>query len=122
LGDNPQWGGQMYSSANIGGLAKVNAGAAIPQPPNAVETIATEIQRFVVPLNKEAALYKAAKLKNSNLTPVSDEVSGVKLDPTLDNIVAQVFRDPLDDDWQHVAWTIVGEWDPSQIRWIRKAN
>jgi hypothetical protein len=122
LGDKAEWGGRMYSSANIGGLAEVNAGAAIPHPPTISETIATEIQRFVVPLNKEAALYKAAKLRNPNLAPASDEVPGIKLDPTLDNIVAQVFRDPTDDAWQEIAWTVIGEWAPEQIRWIRKAN
>ena len=112
----------MYSTANIEGLAEVNAGAFVPHPPTAGEVIADEIQRFVVPLNKEAALYKAAKLRNPMLLPASDEVPGAKLDPTLDNVVAQVFRDPTDDDWQEIAWTIIGEWAPEQIRWIRKAN
>ena len=85
------------------------------------------LQDHVLPLNSDAALYKAAKLRNPRLTPASDECRPAELPITLPdslpaNIVCQVFRDPLDDAWQDIAWTRIGEWAPSQIHWIRRRN
>ena len=135
LGDNAHWGGRMYTTGNTGGLAAVNAVQPTPpQPPGGTMTeeqigtwISDFIQAHVLPLNPDAALYKAAKLRNSRFTVASPECRphelGITLPPGLPtDIVCQAFRDPLNDAWQEIAWTKVGEWAPSQVRWIRRRN
>jgi hypothetical protein len=140
LGKDPAWGGEMYSSNGrpttiIRDLTLLQ-GPDVPAPITEVPEMAEDrigswvsdfLQDHVLPLNSNAALYKAAKLKNPRLTPASDEVRPAELPITLPDtlpadIVCQVFRDPLDDTWQDIAWTRIGEWAPSQIRWIRRRN
>jgi hypothetical protein len=140
LGKDPAWGGEMYSSNGrpttiIRDLTMLQ-GPDVPAPITEVPEMAEDrigswvsdfLQDHVLPLNSNAALYKAAKLKNPRLTPASDEVRPAELPITLPDtlpadIVCQVFRDPLDDTWQDIAWTRIGEWAPSQIRWIRRRN
>jgi hypothetical protein len=140
LGKDPAWGGEMYSSDGrpttlIRDLTLLQ-GPSVPAPITEVPEMAEDrigswvsdfLQDHVLPLNSNAALYKAAKLRNPRLTPASDEVRPAELPITLPDtlpadIVCQVFRDPLDDAWQDIAWTRIGEWAPSQIRWIRRRN
>jgi hypothetical protein len=140
LGKDPAWGGEMYSSNGrpttiIRDLTLLQ-GPDVPAPITEVPEMAEDrigswvsdfLQDHVLPLNSNAALYKAAKLKNPRLTPASDEVRPAELPITLPDtlpadIVCQVFRDPLDDTWQDIAWTRIGEWAPAQIRWIRRRN
>jgi len=140
LGNSLAWGGEMYTnqgrpSAVIRELTLLQ-GPEVPAPQPEVPYMADDkigswvsnlLQEHVIPLNADAALYKAAKLRNPRLTPASDEVRPGELPITLPDdlpadIVCQVFRDPLDDAWQEIAWTRVGEWAPSQIRWVRRKN
>ena len=83
--------------------------------------IGESIQKFVIPLNPSAALYRAAREKDPALMPASDEVPGEKLDPTFPSgIIAQAFRKDADEQW--IAWTKIGEWDPAKIRWVKRKN
>lgn len=140
LGNDPTWGGEMFiqdgrPSTIIRDLTLLQ-GDGVPAPPKEVPPMSDEqigswlsdfLQDHVLPLNSDAALYKAAKLKNPRLTPASDECRPAELPISLPDslpadIVCQVFRDPLDDAWQDIAWTRIGEWAPSQIHWIRRRN
>ncbi len=140
LGNSAAWGGEMFvtdgrPSSTIRELTALQGGD-VPAPPPEVPLMSEQqvgswvsdfMQDYVLPLNADAALYKAAKLRNPRLTPASDERRPAELLPVLPDalpgdIVCQVFRDPLDDGWQEIAWTRVGEWAPSQIRWIRRKN
>ena len=81
--------------------------------------ISDAIQGRVLPLNPGAALYKAAKARDAQLVPASDEVPGPMLLSSLpENTIAQAFR--MDDRYQEIGWTFIGQWD--RIRWVRRAN
>ncbi|MFO7695613.1 MAG: M23 family metallopeptidase [Anaerolineae bacterium] len=140
LGNDPAWGGTMFTSDGrptplVRDLTLLQ-GPDVPAPSPEVPLMAEDkigswvsdfLQDHVLPLNANAALYKAAKLRNPRLTPASDERRPAELPITLPDtlpadIVCQVFRDPLDDAWQEIAWTRIGEYAPSQIRWIRRKN
>lgn len=140
LGNDPAWGGAMFTSDGrptplVRELTLLQ-GPDVPAPTPEVPLMAEDkigswvsdfLQDHVLPLNANAALYKAAKLRNPRLTPASDERRPAELPITLPDtlpadIVCQVFRDPLDDAWQEIAWTRIGEYAPSQIRWIRRKN
>lgn len=134
LGENPLWGGPMYHRDGqpipaVYQLARLN-GVEAPLPMNEQEIgawVSDLLQRSILPLNREAALYRAAKLRNPALTVASDECRphelGIQLPPGLPgDIVCQAFRNPLDDGWQEIAWTRIGQWAPEQIRWLRRQN
>lgn len=130
------WPGFAHEEADSKALvedAYLALGDALPtgeEPVMTEEEIGTWVSDFVqehiLPLNPDAALYKAAKLRNPNLTPASDEVRPVEVLETppanLPNVVVQAFRDPENDDWQEIAWTIEGEWASEQVRWVKREN
>lgn len=140
LGDNPLWGGAMYHRNgrpisvvdDLAALHGIQAPPEEPPPPTMSEEeigawVSDLLQQRILPLNPDAALYKAAKLRNAALTVASDECRpgelGIELPEGLpDDIVCQAFRNPLDDTWQEIAWTRIGEWAPEQIRWVRRRN
>jgi hypothetical protein len=140
LGDNPLWGGAMYhrngqpisAVGDLAALHGIEAPPKAPTPPAMSEDeigafVSDLLQEHVLPLNPAAALYKAAKLRNAALTVASDERRphelGIELPEGLpDDIVCQAFRNPLDDTWQEIAWTRIGQWAPEQIRWVRRRN
>jgi hypothetical protein len=83
--------------------------------------ISDRLQSWVLPLNPAAALYRAARARDVALMPASPEVPGPQLLPDLPaNTIAQAFR--KDQEWQHIAWTRIGEWAPAQVRWVRRRN
>ncbi|MGI6368231.1 MAG: M23 family metallopeptidase [Anaerolineae bacterium] len=140
LGDHPSWGGRMFMDGDqpspvVNDLTQVQ-GAALGVQSHALpamtedqigEWVSNLVQDQVLPRDPEAPLYVAALQRNPQLMPASDECRPADLPISLpDNlpadIVCQVFRDPADLGWQEIAWTREGEWDPSQIRWIRKRD
>ena len=72
----------------------------------------------ILPLNPDAALYKAARLRDARLMPASNEFTP-KGHP---DIVAQSFRRADEPAMICTVWTRKGEWAPEQMRWIQHAN
>jgi len=103
----PTWAKYWPGSVTLPGNADDDAIA------RAVVDMAHDV---VLPLNRDAALYKAAVALGEGLVPASDEFE------PLDGIVAQSFRRADDDRVIYTAWTRKGEWAPEQVRWIEHAN
>lgn len=138
MGDNPLWGGPMYhrNGQPVSVVRELAALHGIELPPEEPPTMNEDeigawvsdlMQEHILPLNPAAALYKAAKIRNPALTVASDECRphelGIELPDGLpDDLVCQAFRNPLDDTWQEIAWTRIGQWAPEQVRWVRRRN
>jgi len=79
------------------------------------DTIGKFVQAGVVPLNENAALAREGSVQG--FVPASDErtilIAGMIY-------VAQVFRDPEDLEWQHIAYCEHGDW--GNIHWFCRRN
>jgi hypothetical protein len=108
-GNNPQWGGRMYTAQNTQGLAKLNEVG----PPPPTDPLGDWIQQFVVPLNPETAIAKSAAARNIGLLPASDEKQN-------GDYIVQTWRSAQDDSIQHIAKVKIGDW--GNVVWTTRKN
>jgi hypothetical protein len=77
--------------------------------------IGAEAQKYIIPLNPNAAFEKAGS--SMGLLPASQEY-----DVTMDgqSYRAQAYRSPGERQWQYIVYCRVGDW--SMLRWLKRQN